>query len=76
MGDFFQQSANGNFHAQLLADFADEALLKVFVRLALAAGKFPQAAEVRMGVAPGDEEFSAAKDERGTDFDAVFSFNF
>ncbi len=74
VGDFFKQSANGNLHTELLADFADEALLIGFMRLALAAGKFPQTAEVRMGVAPGNEKFTAAKDERGADFNAVFSF--
>jgi hypothetical protein len=48
VGDFLKQFADGNFHAEFLADFADEALLEGFVRLALAAGKFPQSAEVRL----------------------------
>ena len=44
--DFLKQFADGNFHAEFLADFADEALLKSFARLAFAAGKFPQPAEM------------------------------
>ena len=67
--DLFKQSDDGNFHAQLFANFPNKALLKGFIRLALAAGKLPKAAEVRAGVAPGDEQLSAAKDERGGDLD-------
>ncbi len=30
VADFLEQFADGNFHAQFLADFADEALLETF----------------------------------------------
>jgi hypothetical protein len=52
--NLFKQFADRNLHAGFLADFADEALFKSFVRLALAAGKFPKPAEVRFRVALGD----------------------
>ena len=76
VANFLEQFADGNFHAQLLADFADEALLKGFARLAFAAGKFPQSAEMRIGMALRDEQFAVAEDERGADFDGVSSFQF
>ena len=66
--NFLEQFADGNLHAQLLADLADEAFLKRFARLALAAGEFPQSAQVRLGMALGDEELAVAEDERGADF--------
>ena len=65
---FLKQFADGNLHTQLLADFADEALLKRFARLAFAAGKFPQSAEVRVVVTLRDEQLPSAKDERRADF--------
>jgi hypothetical protein len=40
---------------ELLVQFTREALLKGFVRLALAAGEFPVAAEVAFGLALADE---------------------
>ena len=48
VGDFFKKFADGDFHAEFLADFADQALLEGFVRFAFAAGKFPQPAEMRI----------------------------
>ena len=68
MADFLEQFTHGDLHAEFFADFADEALLKGLARLALAAGEFPQAAEVRIRMALGDQEFSVAKDERGAYF--------
>ena len=41
MANLLEQLINGDVHAELLADFAGEALFKAFARLALAAGKFP-----------------------------------
>ena len=67
--DFFKQFADGNVHAEFLADFADEALLESFAGLAFAAGKFPKSAEVRLRVALGDEQSAVMEDERGADFD-------
>ena len=76
VGDFREQPADGDCHAQLLTDFADEALLKGFARLALAAGKFPQPAQMRTGVALGDQELAVAEDERGADLMQFSVFNF
>jgi hypothetical protein len=67
VGDGFKQFADGDFHAEFLADFADQALLEGFVRFAFAAGKFPQPAEMRFGVALGDEQFAAAENQGGGD---------
>lgn len=72
--NFLKQFADGNFHAEFLADFADEALLKSFAGFQLAAGKFPQSAEMRFGVTSGDKQFSTAKNERGGNCEVVFSF--
>ena len=69
--NFLKQFADGNFHAQLLADFADEAAFKSFAGFALAAGKFPKSAEMRVGVTLRDEQFAVVKNERGGYFDDV-----
>lgn len=74
VGNFHEEFANRNFDAQFLADFTDKALLKSFARFALAAGKLPQSAKMRPGVPLSDEEAAGAKNERGADFNAVFSF--
>ena len=47
VGDGFKKFADGDFHAEFLADFAHQALFKGFARFALATGKFPQSAEMR-----------------------------
>ena len=73
VADFLEEFADGNFHAEFLADFADEALLEGLARLAFAAGKFPQPAEMRLRVALRDEQFAAVEDERGADCDDVTS---
>jgi len=51
VGEVFQNLAHANFHAEFLAQFAREASLKGFAGFAFAAGKFPQPAQVRSGVA-------------------------
>jgi hypothetical protein len=48
VGDVLQQALNGRFNAQFFTKFTDQAFLEGFVRLAFTAGKFPQAAEVRI----------------------------
>ena len=52
--DFFEKFANGRFHAEFLAQFANQASLESLVRFAFAAGKFPKPAQMRPGVALGD----------------------
>ncbi len=48
VGDFFKQFTDLDFNAKFFAQFADKALLEGFARFALAAGKFPKPAEVRV----------------------------
>ena len=67
MREFLDEFADADFHAEFLAQFPGEALLGGFARLAFAAGKFPQPAEVRVRVALGDEEFAGTEDEAGAD---------
>ncbi len=69
MGDLGEEFADGNVHSQFLADFPDEALLEGFTRLTLAAGEFPATAQMRRGVALGDQEAAVAKNKRGADLD-------
>ena len=76
VGDFFKQFADGNLDAKFLADFADEALLEGFARLAFAAGKFPKPAEMGFCMALGDEKFAVAENQRGADFDGFLVFDF
>ena len=68
VGNFFKQSADLNFDAEFFAKFAHKAFLESLVWFAFAAGKFPKAAEMRVRMAPGDEQFAVAEDERGADF--------
>ncbi len=57
--ELFEQFVDGNIHPQFLADFADQAFLKRFTQLTLAAGKFPQAAEMRLCMTLGDQQLAA-----------------
>ncbi len=45
--DFLEQSADFNLDPKFLAQFANQALLKCFARLTLAAGEFPKPAKMR-----------------------------
>ena len=47
----------------------DQARFKGLVRLAFAAGELPQPAQVRVGMALGDEQFALAEDQGGGDID-------
>ena len=68
MDQVLEQAEDLDFNAQFFAKLAVKALLKSLARLALAAGKFPKAAEVRPGGAAGDQEFSVAKNQTGGHF--------
>jgi hypothetical protein len=68
VGEFCHERADGNFDAEFFAQFADEALLGGFAGFAFAAGKFPQAAEVRVGVTLGDQKFAVVEEQGGADF--------
>ena len=69
VGHTLQLSEHIDFHAQFLAQLPGEALLGRFARLAFAAGKFPQPAEVILMATLGDEQLAAVKDKRGADLD-------
>ena len=45
----------------------DQARLERLVWLAFAAGELPQPAQVRIGVALGDEQFAVTEDQSGGD---------
>ena len=68
MGNFLEELADGNLHAQFFADLPNQALLEGFPGLALAAGKFPAPAQVRVRMPLGDEQSAAAKNEGGAHF--------
>jgi hypothetical protein len=68
MSHFLKQCADGNFHAEFLADFADEALLKRLARLAFAAGKFPKPAKMRLRAPLRNQKFFLAENERRRNF--------
>ena len=61
--DFLKQFADGNFHAQFLADFADEALLESFARLRVCRREIPKVRPVRARVALRDQQFAVAKNQ-------------
>ena len=69
MSDGFDQLLHVHFDAEFFHQLAMEAGFEGFAGLPLAAGKFPEAAEVRADVAPGDEEPAIAEDQTGGDFD-------
>ena len=71
MGNFGKHFSDGNFHAQLLADFADETLLERLARFTFAAGKFPKSAKVRFCVALRYQQFALVKNQRGGNLDDV-----
>jgi hypothetical protein len=75
VGDVLKQFAGGDLHAEFLVDFAGEALLKCFARLAFAAGKLPKSAEMGFRMALGDQNFTIAENQRGADFDDVRSLH-
>ena len=56
------QIAHRDFDPELLAQFADEARFKGLMGLALPAREFPEATEVSVCMALGDEEPAVAKD--------------
>jgi hypothetical protein len=68
MDDLLDQVAHLGVDAQFLGQFPLETLLEGFARLALSAGEFPQAAQVRARRALGDEQFSLSEDQAGGHF--------
>lgn len=56
-----EQIPDADLDAKFLAQFARETLLKGLARFALAARKFPQAAQVIAGMPLGDEQLTGAE---------------
>ena len=69
--DGIQQFPNRHFNAQFFPQFAREALLKSFRRMTLAAGKFPQSAEMILRTPLRDKEQTVAEDQAGGNFDQI-----
>lgn len=67
--DGLKQFAHDDFNAEFLAEFTQERLLEGFAGLEFTAGEFPQAAEMRVGMALGDEQLTGAEHEARADFD-------
>ena len=73
MLDCLYEFAHANVDAQFLAQFAHKARLERLVPLALAAGKLPQPAQMRISVPLRDEQFAIAKNKPGADLDRSHS---
>ena len=65
----FKQAANQHGHSEFLLQFPNQTLLEALARFAFAAGKFPQPAQVGIGVALGDKKLAGAKEKTGADLD-------
>jgi len=50
----FDQLKDRNLDTKFFAQFASKAFFECFIRFALAAGEFPKASEMSIGVAPSD----------------------
>jgi len=73
VGQLLEHLADFNLNPKLLVQFASETLLEGFSGFTLAAGKFPEPAKVRVGMALSDEEFAGTEDQAGTDFNDTVS---
>ena len=71
MRDGVEQFPDGDFNAQFLAQFARKAFLKRFGRMALATGKFPQAAQMILWTPLRDKEQAVAEDQAGGNFHRI-----
>jgi hypothetical protein len=67
--DSFHQLSYRHLDAQLLKQFSAQTVLERLARMPLSAGKFPQPAQMRVGVTLGDEKFAVANDQASGDFD-------
>lgn len=65
----FEQCADFDLDAEFFVQFAGETLLEGFAGFTFSARKFPQATEMRVDVALGDEQFTGTEDKAGADFD-------
>jgi len=63
MGQVFHQFKDLHLDAQFFGQLAPQTLFEALTRFAFAAGKFPQAAQVRAGRTLGDEQLAAAKNQ-------------
>ena len=65
--DGLKQCSDNDFDAEFFPQFTDKALLEGFARFAFATGKFPQAAQMRIGVALRDEQLAGTEDQARAD---------
>src|SRR6185436_8132700 len=61
VGQALEQLPDFNLDAELLAQFANQALLQSFTRLKFAARKFPKTAQMRLGMPLRDQQLALAK---------------
>ncbi len=69
VSDALDLLVNADVHAEFLAKFAAQTFLEALARLALAAGKVPQASEVAAIKTLRDEELASTEEQTGADFD-------
>ncbi len=67
--DALHELAHLNFDPQFFMQLPRQALLEGLIRLAFAAGEFPQTTEMALSRALSDEEFSMAKNQPRRDLD-------
>ena len=72
VGDGLEKFADLDFDAEFLQQFALQAIFIGFTGMAFAAGKFPQAAQMRLRAALGDQEQAVAENQAGGDIDGVW----
>jgi len=63
-----EQYTDADFNAKFLAQFALQAFLEGFARLAFATGEFPQAAQMVARMSLSDEQLAGTEDQAGGNF--------
>lgn len=71
VADCFKFFSDSYLDGEFFVEFAVEAGGESFAWFTFAAGEFPEAALVSVGVAPGNEEFTVFEDEAGGDFNGL-----
>src|SRR5689334_11537998 len=60
-----------HLHAQFFFEFPAQTVLETLARFNLATGKFPQAAEMSVRIALGNEQLAVTKNQGGGDGDGI-----
>lgn len=69
VGEAFEEGSHFHLDSQFLGQFPDQARLIRLTRLAFPPRKFPQPAQMRLSMPPGDEEFAVFENQPGRNFD-------